>query len=44
MEALYTNGPAAGGGAINAVKEVIAIASIFVPREDINIDVTYEEV
>ncbi len=44
VEALYTNGPAAGGGAINAVKEVIAIASIFVPREDINIDVTYEEV
>ncbi|OZV11574.1 ABC transporter substrate-binding protein [Tissierella sp. P1] len=35
VEALYTNGPAAGGGAINAVKEVIAIASIFVPREDI---------
>lgn len=35
VEALYTNGPAGGGGARQHVKEVIAIASIFVPQEDI---------
>ena len=35
VEALYTNGPAGGGGARRYVKEVIAIASIFVPEEDI---------
>ena len=35
VEAFYTNGPAGGGGARRYVKEVIAIASIFVPEEDI---------
>lgn len=44
VEALYTNGPAAGGGATNSVKEIVAIASIFVPREDINVEIVYEEV
>lgn len=44
VEALYTNGPAGGGGAAQGVKEIISIASIFVPREDIKIEVNYEEV
>ncbi|SNT20519.1 Protein of unknown function [Anaerovirgula multivorans] len=44
VEALYTNGPAGGGGATQGVKEIISIASIFVPREDIKIEVNYEEV
>lgn len=35
VEALYTNGPAGGGGARQYVREVIAIASIFVPEESI---------
>lgn len=35
VEALYTNGPAGGGGARQSVREVIAVASIFVPKEDI---------
>ncbi|WP_315069464.1 acyclic terpene utilization AtuA family protein [uncultured Clostridium sp.] len=44
VEALYTNGPAGGGGARKGVKEIVSVASIFVPNEDINIKVVYEEV
>jgi hypothetical protein len=32
VEALYTNGPAGGGGASGSTKEMIAIASALVPR------------
>ena len=32
VEALYTNGPAGGGGATRSVREVVAIASTFIPR------------
>ena len=35
IESLYTNGPAGGGGATQAVREVVAIASTLVPRERI---------
>lgn len=44
VEALYTNGPAGGGGARKGVKEIVSVASIFVPSDDIKINVTYEEV
>ena len=44
VEALYTNGPSAGGGATKSVKEVIAIASIFIPRDHIKTDIIYKEV
>lgn len=44
VEALYTNGPAGGGGATKKVSPVVSIASIFMPREDINVCVKYEEV
>jgi Acyclic terpene utilisation family protein AtuA len=33
VEALYTNGPAGGGGVAGSTKEVIGILSTFVPRE-----------
>lgn len=33
VEALYTNGPAAGGGATQSVREVVAAASVLIPRE-----------
>ena len=33
VEALYTNGPAGGGGATQSTREVLAMASTFVPRE-----------
>ncbi|MCL4697674.1 MAG: acyclic terpene utilization AtuA family protein [Burkholderiaceae bacterium] len=33
VEALYLNGPAAGGGVTQGVREVLAVASCLVPRE-----------
>jgi len=33
VEALYTNGPASGGGATKSVREVVAAAAVLVPRE-----------
>lgn len=44
VEALYTNGPSGGGGAMQSVKEVVAIGSIFIPRSDIHVNITYKEV
>lgn len=44
VEALYTNGPAGGAGATKKVSEIIAICSIFVPRDIVNLNITYEEV
>lgn len=42
VEALYTNGPFGGGGATRSVREVIAVASILVPRTMIRSAVQYE--
>lgn len=44
VEALYTNGPAGGGGAIKKVSDIVSICSIFVPRDAVNIKVDYLEV
>jgi hypothetical protein len=33
VETLYTNGPAAGGGAWKSARDVIAVASVLLPRE-----------
>jgi len=44
VEALYTNGPAGGAGATKKVSEVVSICSIFVPREIVDIKVSYQEV
>jgi hypothetical protein len=35
VETLYTNGPAGGGGAVKSVREVMAIASVLIPRETV---------
>jgi hypothetical protein len=40
VEALYTNGPAAGGGATKSVREVVAAAAVLVPRNWANPQVT----
>lgn len=40
VEALYTNGPAAGGGATKSVREVVAAAAVLVPRGWAQPDVT----
>jgi hypothetical protein len=44
VEALYVNGPAGGGGASKAARQVVAVLSTFVPRDLIRPVVTYEEV
>ena len=44
VEALYTNGPAGGGGARKFSREIIAIGSILIPETDIKLEVVYEEV
>lgn len=41
VEALYTNGPAGGGGAVKSVREIVSVASILIPREDIHTKVMY---
>lgn len=44
VETLYTNGPCSGGGAAKYVKEIISVASILVPRKDIEVKVIVREV
>ncbi|ODS59625.1 MAG: ABC transporter substrate-binding protein [Acidobacteria bacterium SCN 69-37] len=43
VESLYTNGPAGGGGATIAVREVLAVASTFMPRDRVRCRVVIEE-
>ena len=44
VEALYTNGPASGGGATKSVREVVAIGATLIPRSAVTPSVTYLEV
>lgn len=44
VETLYTNGPAAGGGATKNIKEIIGVCSIFIPRDVVKTTLVYEEV
>jgi hypothetical protein len=41
VEALYTNGPAGGGGASRSVRQVLAVASVLLPRGQVNPAVHY---
>ena len=43
VETLYTNGPACGGGAFKSAREVIAILSVLLPRENVKAAVSYVE-
>ncbi|NUT99985.1 acyclic terpene utilization AtuA family protein [Herbaspirillum robiniae] len=43
VETLYTNGPAGGGGATKAAREVIAVLSMLLPRELARTSVHFEE-
>ncbi|XVO85749.1 acyclic terpene utilization AtuA family protein [Pseudomonas palleroniana] len=36
VETLYTNGPSGGGGASKSVRQVVAVASLMVPRSVVN--------
>jgi hypothetical protein len=42
VETLYTNGPAGGGGAWKAAREVVAMVSTLVPRSLVNYSINYE--
>jgi hypothetical protein len=44
VETLYTNGPAGGGGVSKSVAEIVAIGSILIPRDEVQIRVRCEEV
>ena len=44
VEALYLNGPAGGGGVTKSVREVIAAASVLMPRDGIHTLVTFLEI
>lgn len=44
VEALYTNGPSGGGGAVKTIKDIVSIASILIPTEHFHITVGYLEV
>jgi hypothetical protein len=44
VESLYTNGPAGGGGATRHVREVIAVATAFLPRSKVLTQIQYLEV
>jgi len=44
VETLYTNGPASGGGATKSAKEVVAILSVLLPREQVEPVIRYVEV
>jgi hypothetical protein len=43
VEALYTNGPAGGGGAFGSTKEIIAIASVLIARECVSPQINFLE-
>ena len=36
VETLYTNGPSGGGGASKSVRQVVAVASLLLPRDEVN--------
>ncbi|HMB63050.1 MAG TPA: acyclic terpene utilization AtuA family protein, partial [Eudoraea sp.] len=42
VETLYTNGPAGGGGASKKVDEIISIASVLIPKKDVDIQLMYQ--
>ena len=33
VETLYTNGPAGGGGAFKSARDIVAVASVLLPRD-----------
>lgn len=44
VQTLYTNGPAGGGGATKNVSEVLAVASVLIPKTDIETNIVIKEV
>ncbi|MEQ7920350.1 acyclic terpene utilization AtuA family protein [Xanthomonas sp. WHRI 1810A] len=44
VETLYTNGPYGGGGASKSVRQVVAVASLFLPRDEVTLQVHMEDI
>ncbi len=42
VEALYTNGPAGGGGAVKSVREVMAVQSVLIPAEVVRTEIHFQ--
>jgi len=42
VETLYTNGPAGGGGASKSVRQVVAVASLLLPRTAVRVQLHQE--
>jgi len=43
VEALYTNGPAGGGGARKYVRSIVSVASVLIPQSDVEIQVILDD-
>ena len=43
VETLYVNGPAGGGGAVKSARETVAIGSLLVPEQLVELSFTYLE-
>jgi hypothetical protein len=43
VETLYTNGPSGGGGAVKSAREVVAVASVLLPRDQVQSSVRFVE-
>jgi Acyclic terpene utilisation family protein AtuA len=43
VEALYTNGPAGGGGARAYVRQILSIASVLIPEDEVTEKISYFE-
>jgi hypothetical protein len=43
VESLYTCGPAGGGGATKSAKDIVAVLSTLLPRDDVTTSVHFEE-
>ncbi|MGE8143700.1 acyclic terpene utilization AtuA family protein [Pseudomonas frederiksbergensis] len=43
VETLYTNGPYGGGGASKAVRQVVAVASLLLPRDAVTLQIHSED-
>lgn len=44
VEALYTNGPAGGGGATQKLTELISIASVLLPKSEVKTNIIYQNI
>ncbi len=44
VEALYTNGPAGGCGAVKGIRDIVSVASMLIDRNDVQASVVMKEV